>query len=90
MPNLKMQLIGTLLMYGARNAKISRKQEMKLKEYVLPYLTEELSLGGYGPMKIQDIRKFIDSWEASDLNETDYKYYYVKKNSDGKSLWDLF
>lgn len=41
-------------------------------------------------MKMKEIRKFIDTWEAEDLNEVDYKYYYVNKNSSGKSLWDIF
>jgi hypothetical protein len=89
MDNKKRQLIKTLAHYGAVNAKLSKKQQMKLREWVLPYLMDEFGLGGQGPMSIKDMRKFIDNWEVDDLKEKDYKYYYVDKNSDGKSLWDL-
>ena len=92
MDNAKIKLLETLALYGASNAKISKKQEMKLKEYILPYLWDELNFGweNGGIIKNKEMRKFIDSWEADDLNEKDYKYYYVDKNSSGKSLWDLF
>lgn len=89
MENFKKQLIKTLAHYGASNAKISKKQEMKLKEWILPYSLDEFDLGGFGPMNINDMRRFIDEWESDDLNKKDFKYYYVDKNSDGKSLWDL-
>ena len=89
MENSKKQLLKTLAHYGACNAKLSKKQEMKLKEWILPYLLDELRNGGSSPMNIKEMRKFIDRWEADDLNEKDYKYYYVDKNSDGKSIWDI-
>lgn len=89
MDNSKKQLIKTLLTYGALNAKISKKQKMKLKEWIIPYLIDELNFNGLNSMKIMDMRKLIDKWETEDLNEKDYKYYYVNKDSDGKSLWDL-
>ena len=87
---LKKQLIYTLAHYGASNAKLNKKQEVKLKEWILAYLSDEMGLSGSGPMKIKDMRIFIDKWERSDLNEVDYQHYYVDKKSDGKSLWDLF
>ena len=87
---LNRQLIYTLAHYGASNAKLSKKQEIKLKEWILAYLLDEMGFGGDGPMKIKDMRIFIDRWEHSDLNSADYQHYYVDKESDGKSLWDLF
>lgn len=88
MKDIKKQLLKTLTIYGASNAKLSKKQEMKLKEYILPYLMDEFNLGGSGPIDIKEMRKFIDGWESNDLNENDFKYYYVNKDSDGSSLWD--
>ncbi len=89
MEKIKQQLIKTLLVYGATNAKINKKQQMKLREWIIPHLMGELDFSGNGPMKIQDMRKFIDRWEADGLKKEDYEYYYVDKNSSGKSLWDL-
>jgi hypothetical protein len=105
MENVKKSLIETLLIYGAMNAKINKKQEMKLREWIIPSLLQEYNDGKIGMghseiMNIKNLRKFIDRWEGigkgfnkdfnkEDLNEKDYKYYYVDKNSDGSSLWDL-
>jgi hypothetical protein len=100
MENIKKSLIETLLIYGSMNAKISKKQEMKLREWIIPNLLQEYNDGEIGTgngeiMNIKDLRKFVDRWEGKgkgfdgvDLDEGD-KYYYVNKNSDGKSLWDL-
>lgn len=83
------RLIYTLVHYGARVAKLSRKQENKLREWVLAYATDELGLST-SPMKIQDLRKYIDAWEHRDLSPENHKHYYVQKNTSGKSLWDFF
>lgn len=89
MDSFKKQLLYTLAQYGARRAKISNKQKMKLEKWILPYLMDELGGSRAGPIDIKEIRKFIDSWESDDLNEEDYKYYYVDKSGKGNSLWDL-
>ena len=89
MENIKKQIINTIAHYGASNARISSRQYMKLKEWILPYLIGECGLGDPGIISIEKMRKFIDSWEADDLNEKDYKYYYVDKDSNGKSFWDF-
>ncbi len=85
---VRKRLLGYLLWAGASSIKLSKKQEMKLKEWIIPYVCDELGLSTE-PLKMEYIRKFIDSWESSDLNPDDYKHYYVDKNSNGKSLWDL-
>ena len=61
MDKLKKQLIKTLAYYGARSIKISKKQEMKLREWIIPYLMDKFELGGSELMNIKDLRKFIDS-----------------------------
>lgn len=83
------QLIYTLVRAGTKNLRISKKQEMKLNEWIIAYLLDEIELSGQGPMLIEKIRILIDRWENPELNENDYKYYYVDKNTDGKSPRDL-
>lgn len=75
----KRQLIHTLAHYGARSARLNRKQQMKLRTWVLPYLLNELELGNQGPMKIEDMRMFVDQWEHPDLNSEEYRHYYIIK-----------
>ncbi len=82
------KLIYFLLQSWSRSLKISSKQKMKLSEWIIPNLMSELKLKT-DIMNIKDIRKYIDSWESKDLNEDEYKYYYVDKNSNGKSFWDF-
>jgi hypothetical protein len=89
--SFKRRLLGNIIRAGARNFKISKKQEMKLSEWIVPYLSTEFGGLSSEPLNMKDIRIFIDQWESSDLKEGAYKYYYVKKNSEGKSFfWDWF
>jgi hypothetical protein len=86
----KKKLLGYLTYAGTRNLKISNKQEMKLREWILPSLNDEHELSS-APLPISDIRKFIDEWENSDLNKSSYEYYYVIKRSEGKNFfWDNY
>lgn len=66
----KRRLIGNLMNAGTRNLKLSKKQEMKLQEWIVPYLNDEFKFSSE-PLKIKDIRIFIDRWESSDLNATE-------------------
>jgi hypothetical protein len=83
------KLIGYLASVGAINLKLSQAQQMKLREWIVPYLKTELELGG-GPLNIGEVRKYIDNWEREGLGKDSHKHYYVEKNSNGKILfWDF-
>ena len=82
MDRLKKQLINTLAHYGARNVTISRKQQMKLREWILPYLIDEFELGGFGPMKIEEMRKFI-ALQAEHISAADARRYVGPPNREG-------
>jgi hypothetical protein len=98
MHKTKIKLLETLALNGTRGLRLNNKQKKKLQEYILPNLWDELNFGfeNGGVLEIKEMRKFIDRWEGKnkgidgkDLNEKDYKYYYVNKDSDGSSLWDI-
>lgn len=78
----KRRLIGNLAAIGARSLKLSGKRQMKLREWIVPYLVTEFDMTTE-PLPIEEIRKFIDQWESADLDEGSYKYYYVDKDSKG-------
>lgn len=82
------RVVVNLMQAGARSLKLSKRQEMKLREWIIPYTCDELGLSSES-IKIQELRKFIDQWERVDLSPEKYEHYYVDKNSDGKSLWDV-
>jgi len=50
---LKKRLIGNLIMAGARNLKLSKKQEMKLQEWIAPYLEDEFGFSSDGIKKAE-------------------------------------
>jgi hypothetical protein len=78
----KRRLIGNLAEAGARSLKLNNKRSMKLREWVLAYLATELELSTE-PLSFEEIRKYIDRWENSELSEESHKYYYVEKDSTG-------
>ena len=52
---------------------------MKLREWILPTVQEEIELGSASPIPLNDLGKYIDEWESEDLNKESYEHYYVKK-----------
>lgn len=83
------KLLETLIHAGVSNLKINYKQRKKLKGWILGKLLEKY-IYAPGLMPIRDVRQYIDAWETDDPDDyTDHEDYYIKKNSDGKSLWDL-
>lgn len=86
----KRRLVGYLAQAGARSIKLSKKREMKLREWILSYTTTELDLSSE-PIPLKELRQYIDRWENPELEEGSYNYYYVDKNSNGESsLWERY
>jgi hypothetical protein len=68
---------------------MTKAQEMKLREWIVPYINTEFELNSE-PIKLVDLRRYVDEWEHADLSEDGHKHYYVKKNSDGSApFWDF-
>jgi len=86
--NKEKQLVAYLINTGARALRVSKKQEMKLREWIVAYLLTDMGLSS-SPMPIEEVRTFIDQWENPELSEQNHKYYYVDKNTTGKSMRDL-
>jgi hypothetical protein len=53
----KKHLVAYLATVGACSIKITKRQEMKLKTWILPYLQDEIEIGSASPIPIIEIRK---------------------------------
>ena len=96
MENIKKSLIETLLVYGAMNAKISKKQKMKLREWIIPNILQEYNDGKIGTgngeiMNIKDllngpdgIEKLLDLFDIK--YEKDYGFYKLMNGSNTEKL----
>lgn len=78
----KKRLVADLMKAGSRNLQLNHEREMKLREWIVPYLIGEFEVGGT-PLTITEMRKFIDEWKHEDLTVGDYDHYYVADISNG-------